>query len=128
MKRTILVVDDDIDFIEQQKLFLEGEGHKVVSAETSEDARELLESERPDLAIIDMMMEQPDAGAFLAHHMKKVRPEMPVIMVTAVISETGMDFEAASKGERSWIKADVVLAKPIRFEQVRREMKRLLGD
>ncbi len=37
-----------------------------------------------------------------------------------------MDFDAATDEERSWIKADAMLAKPIRFEQLKREIDRLL--
>ena len=43
---------------------------------------------------------------------------MPVILVTAVASETGLDFDAATAEERGWIKADAVLDKPVRFEQL----------
>ena len=46
--------------------------------------------------------------------------------VTGVASETGIDFDASTKEERSWIKADVVLDKPIRFEQLEREIHRLV--
>jgi hypothetical protein len=47
-------------------------------------------------------------------------------MVTAVAAETGLRFDTQSPGEKSWIKADAVLNKPIRVEQLEREMKRLI--
>jgi len=46
--------------------------------------------------------------------------------VTSIVSETGLDFALASDNDRAWIRADALLAKPIRFEQLRREIDRLL--
>ncbi len=57
--------------------------------------------------------------------MKKKYPGMPVVLVTAVTSETGLEFDAATDEERSWVKADALLAKPVRFEQLKREIERL---
>jgi CheY-like chemotaxis protein len=62
----------------------------------------------------------------LCYRIKKQDPTIPVIMVTSVTSETGLDFDATTKEERSWIKADALLDKPVRFEQLQREMNRLL--
>ena len=47
-------------------------------------------------------------------------------MVTGVAHETGIKFEPGKQQEGGWIKADAVLAKPIRFEQLQRELERLL--
>ena len=51
---------------------------------------------------------------------------MPVILVTGVAGETGIEFDAATEEEKSWIKADVLLSKPIRAEQVLGELTRLI--
>ena len=75
---------------------------------------------------LDVMMENPDAGFTLCYHIRKKYPSVPVILVTSVNSETGLDFAMASDEERSWIKADAMLTKPIRFEQLKREIDRLL--
>jgi len=125
--KTILVVDDDPDFLLQQRLQLEGAGFRVLSADGQARAEELIASETPDLAILDLMMENFDAGFVLSHKIKKRNPATPVILVTAVTSETGIAFDSASSEERSWIKADAILAKPIRFEELRREIDRLIG-
>ena len=50
-----------------------------------------------------------------------------MILVTAVTSETGLVFDPTSPAERAWVGADAVLAKPIRFEQLKREIDRLLA-
>ena len=82
---------------------------------------------RPDVAVVDVMMEYPDAGFVLCHHIRKKDPSIPVILVTSVNRETGMDFDMATEEDRVWIKADALLAKPIRFEQLLGEIDRLLA-
>ena len=124
--KTILLVDDDPDFLAQQKAMLEAAGFCVLTAEGQEQARSIMNEKKPDLAVLDVMMEQADAGFVLAHQLKKVNPKMPVILISSVISETGLDFDTATTEERSWIKADAMLAKPVRFEQLTREIDRLL--
>jgi CheY-like chemotaxis protein len=123
----LLLVDDDDDFVLQQRIQLEQHGFTVVSAASRAEAERMLEQTQPSLAIVDLMMEEMDAGFVLAHHVKQRYPSTPVILVTAVTSETGLEFAAPAPGERSWIKADAVLAKPVRFEQLLREIGRLIG-
>lgn len=125
-KQTILLVDDDEDFVFQLQAQLEAAGFGVLAANNAKDAVAHLAKTRPDLAILDLMMEKPDVGFTLCYRIKKKDATIPVIMVTSVTSETGLDFDATTKEERSWIKADVLLDKPVRFEQLQREMNRLL--
>jgi len=124
--KTILLVDDDIDFITAQKLQLERAGFKVVMAESQKKAEETLMTLRPDLAIVDLMLEYKDSGFALCHHIKKKDPTIPVILVTGVTSDTGLEFDAATQEERSWVKANAMLIKPVRFEQLLWEIEQLL--
>ncbi len=126
-KPTVLLVDDDDDFLFQQRLQLENAGFHVIAAQGQGQAEEIVARLRPDVAVVDVMMENPDAGFVLCHHIRKKDPSIPVILVTSVNSETGMDFDMATEEDRAWIKADALLAKPIRFEQLRGEIDRLLA-
>ena len=125
---TILIVDDDADFLLQMKTGLEKAGFRTLTADGQAAAEGILENQKPDLAILDLMMEQMDGGFALAYHIKKKNPEIPVILVTAVMHETGLEFDASTDEERSWVKADAFMAKPLRFEQLFREINRLLKD
>ena len=125
-RRTVLVVDDDEDFRLQMKLALEAAGFAVTAVEGTEPAEEHLAAHRPDLALVDLMMEQPDAGFTLSYRIKKRYPDLPVIIVTGVTRETGLSFDLDLPEDRAWVKADAILAKPVRFEQLRREIDRLL--
>jgi len=124
-KKTVLLVDDDDDFLFQHRLHLETAGFDVTVARGRQEAEELLAKQLPDLAVIDVMMESPDAGFTLCHRIRKLDPAIPIILVTSVNSETGLDFSLAGDEERAWIKADSLLAKPIRFEQLMREIDRV---
>jgi CheY-like chemotaxis protein len=125
---TILVVDDDPDFLEQMQLQLTAAGFKVETAGGEREARAILESHSIDAAVVDLMMENADGGFSLCHYIKGRKPPMPVILVTGVTHETGLEFDAATSEERSWVKADVFLAKPVRVEQLVREIHRLLKE
>jgi CheY-like chemotaxis protein len=125
---TILVVDDDEDFLLQQQAQLQALGFHVVTASTRKKAEEAFAASRPDLAIVDVMMEDIDAGLTLCHLMKKAKPDMPVILVTSAMRDTGFEMDVTTSEERSWIKADAVLDKPVRFEQLQREIERFLKD
>lgn len=123
---TILVVDDNPDFVDQMRLQLEASGFAVIAAGGEADAETIIAASTFDLAIVDLMMEHHDSGFVVAHRVKRKNPEIPVVLVTAVASETGMAFDAATDEERAWMAADAVLDKPVRFEQLEREIARLL--
>ena len=124
--KTILFVDDDIDLVAANKLQLERAGFNVITAPSQQAAQEILATLRPDLAIVDLMLEYRDSGFSLCHYIKKKDATIPVILVTGVTSETGLEFDAATQEERSWVKADAMLAKPVRFEQLLLEIEQLL--
>ena len=127
-RKTVLVVDDDGDFLDQVCPRLEADGFAVVRAEGQMAAEDVLKAGTPfDVAVIDLMMEHSDSGFVLCQHLKKAAPKRPVILVTGVTAETGLEFDAATEEERRWVRADAMLAKPIRYEQLRREIDRFLG-
>lgn len=124
--KTVLIVDDDQDFRLQQKVMLETLSYKVIEAENASAALNMIKDQTPDLAIVDLMMEERDSGFTLCHNLKKQLPQMPIIMVTGVATETGMSFNVKTREEHRWIKADSLLEKPVRAEQLQQEIKKLL--
>ncbi len=124
--KTILIVDDDYDYLFQLKFQLERWGCKVVTAESQREAEELLQTLKPDLAILDLMMENEDSGFVLSYKMKKKYPDVPIIISTAVSSETGMSFNRYSEEDKNWIKADTYLEKGIRPEHLKNELEKLI--
>ncbi len=128
MKKKILVVDDDLDLLEQMKLILNAAGYEVIVAEGRTGGEEAILSMKPDLAILDLMMEEKDSGFVLSHQIKKLYPDLPVILLTAVAGATGLNFNAQRPDAQSWVKVDKIMDKPVRPEQLKEEIRRLLGE
>ena len=124
--RTILIVDDDTDCLAQLELQVKRLGFDVVTATSQKEGEEAIAATRPDLAIIDLMMENKDSGFILCYKMKKQFPDMPVIIASAVTAETGLRFGVETEDERRWIKADTFIEKGIRPDQLEREINKLL--
>jgi two-component system, OmpR family, response regulator len=124
--KTILLVDDDIDYLNQTKFQLEKLGHSVISAYGQKEAEKMLDSTKPDLAILDLMMENKDSGFILSWKIKQKYPDVPVIIATAVTADTGLIFGLESKEDKNWIKADLYLEKGLRTDQLNREINKLL--
>jgi CheY-like chemotaxis protein len=123
---TILIVDDDMDYLFQLKTRIEQFGFKTITAESQKEAEELLEKTKPDLAILDLMMEKEDSGFILCYRMKKKYPDVPIIIATGVAAETGITFDIRDENNRKWIKADCFLDKGIRSDLLKAEIEKLL--
>jgi len=126
MAKTILLVDDDPDFLFQVKFQLEKFGFEVITADTQKMAEEIISKLKPDLAIVDLMMESRDSGFILSYKIKKRYPDVPIIIATSVSAETGIFFNLESEEEKKWIKADLYLEKGITPEQLHKEVLKLL--
>lgn len=118
--KKLLLVDDDIDLLEQNKLLLESEGFEVLSAENSNDAWQLFIDEKPDAAILDLIMEEHDSGFILAYRIKKHQngKKIPVFLLTSSVYDTGMKFAVTSDEEKEWIHCDGWFNKPIEIKQI----------
>jgi CheY-like chemotaxis protein len=124
--KTVFIADDDYDYLFQLRFQLERWGCNVVSADSQREAEKLIQRFKPDLAILDLMMENDDSGFILSYKLKKLYPDVPVVIATAVSAETGMSFGLNSEEDRKWIKADCYLEKGIRPEQLKIELEKLL--
>lgn len=125
-KKQVLIADDDADYLFQMKLYIESFGFEVITATSQKEAEYIIDSVKPDLAIFDLMMEKDDSGFVLCYKMKRKYPDVPIILATAVASETGYSFGLNTSADRQWIKADLYLEKGIRKDQLHKEINKLL--
>ena len=99
----ILLVDDDphvLDFISE---VLEGEGFRCVRMSSGQRVVELLEAEPIQLVILDLLMPRMDGWQVLeAMKAKQLTPRIPVLIVSAVPSETSKK-KALDMGARDYI-------------------------
>jgi len=125
----IMIVDDDPDYINVVKTILEKEKYIVVSAGDKTEGMNKIKAEKPDLAILDVMMDAWQDGFEMSRQLKK-DPEyknMPVIMLTAVENRTGIGFKS-SAGDPTWLPVDVFLDKPVEPDILLSEVKKLLSN
>ncbi|MFP2924567.1 response regulator [Pyxidicoccus sp. 3LG] len=83
--KTVLVVDDELDIAEAVKSILEDEGYKVVVCANGREALQQLDSARPDLAIVDVMM--PVMNGFDTIRAIRRHPafaQLPVLIMSAI--------------------------------------------
>ncbi len=78
----IFLVDDDVDLVEQNKMVLEEKGHTVITANTAKEALEKLKTVKPDLMVVDVMMEHRTAGFALAREIGKNFGKIPLIIMS----------------------------------------------
>ncbi|MGA1840108.1 MAG: two-component system response regulator [bacterium] len=123
----ILLIDNDIDFIEMNKAVLEHNGFEVVFAYNSREGYELARLEKPDLIVLDLMMEEHDSGFTLAKRLKQdpAMKHTPVLMLTAVADRTGFEFSQDKDGY--WMKTDAFIDKPCPPKDLMTKIKEMLS-
>lgn len=118
----ILVVDDDPDITFAVSLFLKKEGHEVHTAASRAEGMIGIESFKPDLMILDVMMEQPDDGIAMAQDLRRAGHTLPILMLTSVGKVTGMDFDRDS----DLVPVDAFFEKPVKPEDLLKKVAELL--
>ena len=128
MPQNVLLVDNDPDLRQKTKQFLQSVGYSVTEAEGEKQAYEIARNKKFDIAIVDLVLENADGGFTLSYHFKQDHPGMPIVMLSSSVNEFGIDFSLESSAECSWIKADALLNKPIRSEQLLRVVRQLVSQ
>ena len=128
--KKILLVDDDLDLLEQNKILLESKGFNVVTAEGSKKGWEVFKQELPDAAILDLIMEEHDSGFILSYKIKKDEhgKNIPVFILTSATYITGFKFGASTEEEKEWIKCDGILNKPIIIDDLVNKLEVFFSD
>jgi DNA-binding response OmpR family regulator len=91
----IAIIDDDPDIVEANCILLEANGYAVCSAGSVDEAISVVRAEQPDLIILDVMMQEPDDGFYLANRFRKDGVSAPIIMLTSVSKAIGFNFGAS---------------------------------
>lgn len=82
-KHVVLCLDDDQDILTALKLVLESAGYVVLCAASAAEGRAALERASPDLAIVDMMMEEVDSGLAFVNGLREAGSKVPVYLLSS---------------------------------------------
>ncbi len=96
---TILIIDDDPDFVAVTKVILEAKQYNVRFAYDPEEGYAELEKETPDAIILDVMMGRGAEGFVFARKIRKDPrfDKVPILMVTSMTEQTGFRFPGGDK-------------------------------
>ncbi len=97
-KHVILVIDDDPDIRYALKLVLESNGYAVAEAATAENGLKAYKESQPDLLIVDLMMEEVDAGVAFVKELRLLGNQAPVYMLSSVGDNLSMTTDYAELG------------------------------
>lgn len=82
-QHVILCVDDDPDVLASLRVVLESDGYRVETARSGKEGLREFGRTRPDLVIMDLMMEDVDAGTRLVREINALAPGVPVYMLSS---------------------------------------------
>jgi len=113
----ILIIDDDPDIVMTVRMALEKVGHDVIEASSGKEGIEKIKSEKPDLIILDVMMETKTEGFQMALKLRSPDPtsefvdfkDIPILMLTAIHSTTPLRFEP----DIDYLPVELFVDKPI---------------
>ena len=126
-KSKILVVDDDIDYVESTAAILEANGYEVVAAYDGKEGLEKAKSELPQLIIIDLMMNTLNEGYDFCRDIRSDErfEEIPLLMISSA-HQHEMFKDANFAPDEIWFPIDIFLDKPIDKETLLKHVNELL--
>jgi CheY-like chemotaxis protein len=125
MAKKILIVDDDQDQVNSLSHVLKSKGYEIAEAYNGSQCLKKLSEEKPDLIILDIMMDTDTEGFEVANQIRSSRPtsrykeyrDIPIIMLTAINQVTNSRFSLDM--EESFLPGvQDFLTKPVNFEEL----------
>ncbi len=126
MSSKILLVDDDIDFVESTRAALEAEGYQVATASDSKQGMEAVRAVKPDVVILDVMMSWILDGLRMSLELQ-ADPELKRIPVIMVSSIANTEYAGAFPTDQA-LHVDAFLSKPVRGAELAACIKKVLAS
>lgn len=134
MPKKILIVDDDRDLVASLTQVLRVKGYEVVSAGSGAEGLKALETHKPDLIILDVMMETDTAGFEVADRIRSRRSTsrylpfrgIPIVILTAINQVTNSRF-SMDQGDSFLPGVDDFMTKPVDIDELLDKVSRSLG-
>lgn len=121
----ILLIDDDMDFVNATKTVLESRNYQVSIAQNGDDGIRKAKEEKPDLIILDIIMPVKD-GFTAAEQLKKDTElsKIPVLILTSFSARKGETSLAVSRGMN--LETEDYMEKPVKPEELLKALEGLL--
>ena len=124
-KPKVLLVDDDVAFLNANSLLLEAAGFEVVTAEDGRAGLAAAREHKPDVIVSDVIMSRPDEGFALA---RAIRADDELAGVKLlVLTAAGQRYQMLFEPDELWLPVDKVLEKPATGDQLAVEIRNLLA-
>lgn len=131
MAKKILLVDDDSDLVASLSQALTMNGYEVSVAYSGAEGLARLLEVRPDLMILDVMMETDTAGFEMAYQVRSARPtskyrdvkDTPIIMLTAINQVTNSRF-SLNEGQSFLPGVNDFMTKPVKIDELLEKVKK----
>ncbi len=126
-KKRILIVDDDRDFVEAVACFLEANDLAVFRAYDGREGVTVAKTERPDVILMDIMMNERTEGFFAIQEIRRdpALKTVPVFVVSSFCTRLP-DFGIPSSG--GWLTHDMFFAKPVDPVQLLAKIRQRTAD
>jgi len=131
MRKKILLIDDDRDFVSAVKLILEDGGYEVHSAANASEAERILDQGLlPDGMILDIMMEGKGEGMIFARKIRKnaAHRSIPILMLTGMREATGFQPIKDDPRDPVFLPVDIYLEKPVSPEILLKKLGEMLAS
>jgi len=111
--KTILIVDDDPDFLESTQALLQEHDYRTLSAQNGTEAYQKAGCQRPDLILLDVMMAHDTEGFETARRLREDTRTMdiPIIMITGIRKAKRIPFRY--EPDEDWLPVHAVIEKPV---------------
>ncbi len=126
-QRKIVIVDDNKDYLFATKTLLTRNGYEVLTAENGKIGMELIKKEKPDLILLDVMMETLFSGFEVCRQLKQDSnlKSIPIISISGMGDEINVQFNKDSDNE--YFSPDEFLEKPVDRDLLLRKIQGLLS-
>jgi DNA-binding NtrC family response regulator len=119
----VLIVDDDEDMVKQYEEALAGTGHALTVAYSAAQTRDVLKGCVPEVAVVDIMMDNGIPGFDLAREIHLLAPDAPILMVSSLNSELKASMDTTPDEK---LPIHKFLDKPVAAKTLVEEIRRAL--
>ncbi len=126
----ILMIDDDTDYVTGMRILLESRGHEFFAAFNGEEGLEQVKGVKPDLILLDVMMDTRTEGFHVSLKLRDRSPEsefaayrnVPILMLTSIHQTTPLRFLP----DEDYLPVNALLEKSVRFDVIVEKIEELL--